>query len=91
MGDMGVEQTFHEEQDDGYDDSNPYLPRTPEAYRAAWADLERLWAQTTAKARTLSEDQLLQIHDASMAILEEVGTKMDRPLPIVTLLRGSRA
>ena len=24
----------------GYDDANPYLPRTPEAYREAWADLE---------------------------------------------------
>lgn len=51
-------QPFHEVQDDGYDDSNPYLPRTPEAYRAAWADLDRLWAETVAKAQSLGEEQL---------------------------------
>lgn len=51
-------ETFHESQDDGYDDSNPYRPRTPEAYRAAWAELARLWAETVAKAQTLEEKQL---------------------------------
>ena len=58
MGGMGEEQDFHEEQGDGYDDSNPYLPRTPEAYREAWADLEQRWAATTARALTLGEDAL---------------------------------
>ena len=57
-GDTGEEQDFHEDQGDGYDDSNPYLPRTPEAYREAWADLERLWGETMAKALTLDEDRL---------------------------------
>ncbi len=51
-------QQFHEDQGDGYDDSNPYRPRTPEAYRAAWADLDRLWAATVAKAQTLDEERL---------------------------------
>ena len=58
MGGMGEEQDFHEEQGDGYDDSNPYLPRTPEAYREAWADLGRRWADATARALTLGEDAL---------------------------------
>jgi hypothetical protein len=58
MGAMSEEQDFHEEQGDGYDDSNPYLPRTPEAYREAWADLEQRWAATTARALTLGEDAL---------------------------------
>lgn len=55
---MSSDETFHQDQGDGYDDDNPYLPRTPEAYRAAWADLERLWAETLAKALTLDEEQL---------------------------------
>jgi uncharacterized damage-inducible protein DinB len=55
---MSDEQAFHEHQDDGYDDSNPYLPRTPEAFRDAWADLERLWSETLAKAEALDEEQL---------------------------------
>jgi uncharacterized damage-inducible protein DinB len=55
---MSDEQTFHEQQDDGYDDSNPYLPRTPEAFRNAWADLERLWSETLARAEALDEEQL---------------------------------
>lgn len=55
---MTDDQTFHEDQDGGYDDSNPYLPRTPEAYREAWADLERLWGETLAKAMTLDESRL---------------------------------
>jgi uncharacterized damage-inducible protein DinB len=55
---MSDEQAFHEHQDDGYDDSNPYLPRTPEAFRGAWADLERLWSETLAKAEALDEEQL---------------------------------
>ena len=53
-----VEQTFHEDHGDGYDDDNPYRPRTPEAYRDAWGDLERLWADTITKALTLDEEQL---------------------------------
>jgi hypothetical protein len=52
------QETFHEDHGDGYDDDNPYLPRTPEAYREAWADLERLWELTTAKAMTLDEERL---------------------------------
>jgi uncharacterized damage-inducible protein DinB len=55
---MSDEQAFHEHQDDGYDDSNPYLPRTPEAFRDASADLERLWSETLAKAEALDEEQL---------------------------------
>ena len=55
---MSDEQAFHEHQDDGYDDSNPYLPRTPEAFRDAWADLERLWSETLAKAEARDEEQL---------------------------------
>jgi hypothetical protein len=55
---MSDEQTFHQQHDDGYDDSNPYLPRTPEAFRNAWADLERLWSETLAKAEALDEEQL---------------------------------
>ena len=55
---MSDEQTFHEDQGDGYDDANPYRPRTPEAYRAAWADLERLWGETLAKAMGLGEGRL---------------------------------
>ena len=51
-------QDFHQDQGDGYDDDNPYLPRTPEAYRAAWAELERLWGETLAKALALGEERL---------------------------------
>lgn len=55
---MGEDQDFHEDQGAGYDDSNPYLPRTPEAFREAWGDLERLWGETLAKAMTLGEHEL---------------------------------
>ena len=67
---MSDEQTFHEEQGDGYDDSNPYLPRTPEAYRAAWADLERLWGETTARALTLGEERLHESVDGEWSFVQ---------------------
>src|SRR5690349_18261671 len=63
-------ETFHEDQDDGYDDSNPYLPRTPEAYQAAWADLERLWSETVAKARTLDEALLHESVDGEWSFIQ---------------------
>ena len=63
-------QQFHEDQGDGYDDSNPYLPRTPEAYRAAWADLDRLWAATVAKAQTLDEEQLHESVDGEWSFIQ---------------------
>jgi uncharacterized damage-inducible protein DinB len=67
---MGGEQDFHEDQDDGYDDSNPYLPRTPEAFRTAWADLERLWGETLAKAMKLGEDQLHESVDGEWSFVQ---------------------
>jgi uncharacterized damage-inducible protein DinB len=67
---MGDEQDFHVDQGDGYDDDNPYLPRTPEAYRAAWADLERLWGETVAKALTLDEDQLHESVDGEWSFIQ---------------------
>jgi hypothetical protein len=70
MGAMSEEQDFHEEQGDGYDDSNPYLPRTPEAYREAWADLERRWAATTARALTLGEDALHESVDGEWSFVQ---------------------
>jgi uncharacterized damage-inducible protein DinB len=70
MGAMGDEQDFHEEQGDGYDDSNPYLPRTPEAFREAWADLERLWGETLAKAMTLDEEQLHESVDGEWSFVQ---------------------
>ena len=63
-------QPFHETQDDGYDDSNPYRPRTPEAYRAAWADLDRLWAETVAKAQSLDEEQLHESVDGEWSFIQ---------------------
>lgn len=63
-------QDFHQDQGDGYDDDNPYLPRTPQAYREAWADLERLWAQTVAKALTLDEEQLHQSVDGEWSFAQ---------------------
>jgi len=56
--DVSEEESFHEDHGDGYDDDNPYLPRTPEAFRQAWADLERLWERTTATAVSLGEERL---------------------------------
>lgn len=70
MPDKPDSQDFHENQDDGYDDSNPYLPRTPEAYRAAWADLERLWSETVAKAQTLDEEQLHESVDGEWSFIQ---------------------
>jgi uncharacterized damage-inducible protein DinB len=67
---VSEEQSFHEQQDDGYDDSNPYLPRTPEAYRGAWADLERLWGMTLAKALTLDEEQLHESVDGEWSFVQ---------------------
>ena len=70
MGGMTDGADFHEDQDDGYDDSNPYLPRTPEAYRDAWADLERLWGETLAKALTLDEEQLHESVDGEWSFVQ---------------------
>ena len=70
MGAMSEEQDFHEQQDDGYDDSNPYLPRTPEAFRDAWADLERLWGETLEKALTLDEGQLHESVDGEWSFIQ---------------------
>jgi len=67
---MGDEQDFHEDQGDGYDDSNPYLPRTPEAYRDAWTDLERRWAETTAAALVLGEERLNESVDGEWSFLQ---------------------
>lgn len=67
---MPDDQQFHEFQDDGYDDSNPYRPRTPEAYHAAWADLERLWAETVAKAQDLHEEQLHESVDGEWSFIQ---------------------
>jgi len=66
---MGGED-FHDDHGDGYDDDNPYLPRTPEAYREAWADLERRWAETTAKALTLGEDRLHESVDGEWSFVQ---------------------
>jgi uncharacterized damage-inducible protein DinB len=70
MGGMTDEQSFHEDQGDGYDDTNPYLPRTPGAYREAWADLERLWGETVAKAMTLDEEQLHESVDGEWSFIQ---------------------
>ena len=70
MGAMSEEQGFHKEQGDGYDDANPYLPRTPEAYREAWTDLERLWGETLAKALTLDEDRLHESVDGEWSFVQ---------------------
>ena len=70
MGAMSEEQAFHEDQGDGYDDANPYRPRTPEAYREAWADLERLWGETLAKAMTLDEEQLHESVDGEWSFVQ---------------------
>jgi uncharacterized damage-inducible protein DinB len=65
-----AEQSFHDDHGDGYDDDNPYLPRTPEAYREAWADLEQLWGDTTAKALTLGEDRLRESVDGEWSFVQ---------------------
>lgn len=70
MPDEPDSEQFHQEQDDGYDDSNPYRPRTPEAYRAAWADLDLLWAETVAKALTLDEEQLHESVDGEWSFVQ---------------------
>jgi uncharacterized damage-inducible protein DinB len=70
MGAMSDGQDFHEDQGDGYDDANPYLPRTPEAFRRAWADLERLWAETTEKALALGEDRLHESVDGEWSFVQ---------------------
>ena len=63
-------QDFHQDQGDGYDDDNPYLPRTPEAYRAAWAELERLWGETLAKALALGEERLHESVDGEWSFVQ---------------------
>jgi uncharacterized damage-inducible protein DinB len=68
--DSSDEQDFHEDQGDGYDDSNPYLPRTPEAYREAWADLERLWSETVATAMSLDEELLHESVDGEWSFVQ---------------------
>lgn len=70
MPDTPESDSFHEDHDDGYDDANPYQPRTPEAYRAAWADLGRLWGETLAKARTLDEEQLHRSVDGEWSFVQ---------------------
>jgi uncharacterized damage-inducible protein DinB len=70
MGGNSEEQTFHQDQGDGYDDDNPYLPRSPEAYRAAWADLEGLWDETVTKALTLDEDLLHESVDGEWSFVQ---------------------
>lgn len=70
MSAMSAEQDFHEDQGDGYDDANPYLPRTPEAFRVAWADLERLWGETMEKALALDEDRLHESVDGEWSFVQ---------------------
>ena len=70
MPDEADSQNLHVAQDDGYDDANPYRPRTPEAYRAAWEDLEGLWAETAAKAGTLDEERLHESVDGEWSYVQ---------------------